>query len=226
MTALPGVRRVRLGPAVASELRRAILEGRYQPGERLIEDELAARFGVSRVPIREALRTLAAEGLVAPGARRGVRVAALGADLAGELVEVRALLEGMNARLAARRRDPGVLARLRDVLARGDAAAAEAEPRALAALNAEFHELLAEAGSNRVLRDVMRGLRERTELVFRRNTPARAVEDWREHAQILAAVVDGDEELAALLATRHVHQAARARLVASGRDDRARAAGQ
>jgi len=122
---------------------------------------------------------------------------------------VRATLEGLNARLAARRRDPETIAQLRDVLARGDAAARHGSPVELAALNREFHALLAVAGSNRILQDIMRSLRERTELVFRRNSTERAPVDWREHAMILAAVVDGDEELATLLATRHVNNAAR-----------------
>jgi DNA-binding GntR family transcriptional regulator len=206
----------RLGESVAEELRRLILAGAYKPGERLIEDRLSAGFGVSRVPIREAIRTLTAEGLVEPTPSRGACVAALSPEFAEELVEVRALLEGMNARLAARHRRPEIVARLRAVLERGNAAARHGTAAELAELNGEFHELLAEAGSNRVLRDVIRPLRERTNLVFRRNTAERAPEDWREHAMILSAVIDGDEELAMLLATRHVRSAARARLGAVG----------
>lgn len=201
-----------LGQAVAAALRRAILTGRYGPGERLIEDRLSAEFNVSRVPVREALRTLAAEGLVVPIPRRGARVAALSREFGLELVEVRANLEGLNARLAARRHDPAIIRPLRDVLERGMKAASRGTLRELAQLNAEYHELLAVAGKNRVLQDIMRPLRERTDLVFRRNTPERAIEDWREHAAILSAIVSGDEELAMLLATRHVHRAARDRL--------------
>jgi DNA-binding GntR family transcriptional regulator len=206
-----GQGRARLGHNVAEELRRAILDGALKPGERLIEDRLSEEYGVSRVPIREAIQILMGEGLVVPTASRGAAVAELTDAFAEELVEVRALLEGMNAKLAARHRDPAIVERLHQVLARGNAAASHGTPTELAQLNGEFHELLAVAGSNRVLRDVMRSLRERTNLVFRRNTATRAPEDWREHAAILAAVIDGDEELAMLLATRHVHNAARAR---------------
>jgi DNA-binding GntR family transcriptional regulator len=195
---------------VAEALRRAILAGRYGPGERLVEDRLAAEYGGSRVPVREALKTLAGEGLVEVAPHRGACVADLSQGLIEELVEVRATLEGLNARLAARRRDPAILPLLRDVLERGNRAAAHATPAELAALNSEFHELLARAGSNRILQDIMRTLRERTDLAFRRNSTARAPDDWREHAMILAAVVDGDEELATLMATRHVRTAAQA----------------
>ena len=65
---------------------------------------------------------------------------------------------------------------------------------------------------NRVLFDIMRSLRDRTNLVFAANSAGRAREDWKEHAAILSAVIEGDEELAALLATRHVLNAAAARL--------------
>ncbi|HUN50300.1 MAG TPA: GntR family transcriptional regulator, partial [Candidatus Sulfotelmatobacter sp.] len=189
-----------------------ILTGELAPGERLVEDRLSAELGVSRMPIRDAIQSLVADGLAMPAGRRGARVADLTAEVAQELVEVRATLEGLNAALAARRRDAAVLARLQDVLARGNAAARRGDATELAALNGEYHDLLALAGSNRVLGDIMRSLRLRTELVFKRNSLGRAAEDWQEHAQILAAIVDGDEELAALMATRHVHRAAEVRL--------------
>ena len=205
-------KRVPLGRSVAEAIRRAILTGRYKAGERLVEDRLSEEFKVSRVPVREALKTLAAEGLVDLLPRRGARVAAWSHDVAMELVEVRATLEGLNARLAARRHDPAVISRLRAVLERGISAAARGSAVELARLNAEYHELLYVAGNNRVLQDTVRSLRERTEMVFLRNSTERAPEDWREHAAILSAIVSGDEELAALLATRHVHNAARARL--------------
>lgn len=204
--------RIRLGHKVAEKLRLAILNRIFKPGERLIEERLSTEFGVSRVPIREAIRTLIAEGLVVPTQTRGVCVVDLSPDFVRELVEVRTMLEGMNARLAARHRDTEIFGRLREVLERGNAAAHRGTAAELAKLNAEFHDLLAVAGSNRVLRDIMRSLRERTDVVFRRNSVERSPEDWREHAMTLSAVIDGDEELAELFAMRHVRNAARARL--------------
>ena len=207
----PG-KRVPLGRSVAELIRRAILNGHYKSGERLVEDRLSAEFNVSRVPVREALKTLAADGLVELLPRRGARVAAWSNEVALELVEVRATLEGLNARLAARRHDPSVIVRLQDVLDRGIAAAQRGSAVELARLNAEYHDLLYVAGNNRVLQDTVRSLRERTEMVFRRNSAERAPQDWQEHAAILSAIVSGDEEMAALLAVRHVHNAARDRL--------------
>ena len=214
----PGERLVKrhgsLGKVVADELRRGILTGRRKPGDRLVEDRLSAELGVSRVPIREALRLLAAEGLVEVQPRRGASVAEFSAEVARDLVEVRAMLEGLNARLAARHRAPAIIAELRQVLAEGNTAALSGNVGDLVRLNGEFHDKLAEAGRNSILWDIMRTLRERTSLVFAANTARRSRQDWDEHSRILAAVIEGDEELSSLLATRHVHQAAEAAFAA------------
>ncbi len=206
---------VPLGSLAAETLRRAILTGRYQPGDRLVEDRLSTELGISRVPIREALRTLAGDGLVDVRPNRGASVAAVSSAMANDLVEVRATLEGLNARLAARHREPGIVAELRAVLADGNRAAQARSVADLVRLNGEFHDKLAQAGGNAILWDIMRTLRERTGIVFARNTATRAVQDWDEHSRILAAVIEGDEELAALLATRHVRLAADAALAAA-----------
>ena len=215
---VPVRRRGSLGKTVAEQLRRLILTGQHKPGERLVEDKLSAELGVSRVPIREALRTLAAEGLVDLPPRRGASVAQLSPAIAHDLVEVRATLEGLNARLAARHHEPAIVTELHQVLTEGNAAAQSGNVDDLVRLNAAFHDKLAQAGRNSILWDIMRTLRERTSLVFAANTNRRSREDWEEHSRILAAVIDGDEELAALLATRHVHQAAEAAFAAALRN--------
>ena len=215
--------RASLSKVVSEQIRSRILDGKLRPGERLVEDRLSAELGVSRVPVREALRVLSTEGLVRLEPNRGASVADVSAETVADLVEVRTLLEALNARLAARRHDPEIVAALQDTLKRGNAAAQSASPDQLARLNGEFHERLAEASHNAVLSDIMRSLRERTSLAFSINGRARAREDWKEHAGILAAVIDGDEELAALLASRHVQNAAAAFAKAREETDRAAA---
>ena len=197
-----------LSQRVADELRRSILTNRRRPGERLVEDRLSEELGVSRVPIREALRMLAGEGLVDMQPRRGASVADVSPEVARDLVEVRATLEGLNARLAARHHDGAIVVSLQRVLEAGNRAAKSKNVDDLVRLNGEFHDGLAEAGRNTILWDIMRVLRERTSLVFAANTARRARQDWDEHSKILEAVIDGDEDLAAMLATRHVHRAA------------------
>lgn len=199
-----------LSQRVAEELRRSILTNRLRPGDRLIEDRLSEELGVSRIPVREALRVLAGEGLVAVQPRRGASVAEISPEVARDLVEVRATLEGLNARLAARHHDPAIVQELKRVLKDGNRAARSKNVDDLVRLNGEFHDKLAEAGGNSILFDIMRTLRERTNLVFAANTARRAEHDWDEHSKILAAVIDGDEDLASMLATRHVHRAAEA----------------
>jgi DNA-binding GntR family transcriptional regulator len=189
---------------VAGEIRAAIHSGQFKPGDRLVEDRLAEEFGVSRNPVREAIRTLASEGLIEVTARRGAVVASLSPQEAEELLEVRATLEGANARLAARRRDPEVLEQIKEVLARGSAAIADKRVDELPELNDAFHALLARAGHNRVLVDLVKTLRDRSGPLFRGIGLEFATESWAEHASILRAVIAGDAELASLLAYRHV----------------------
>ena len=88
-----GITHASLGQLATDKLRSAILSGQYQPGERLVEDRLSTEMGVSRVPIREALRQLATEGLVTVLPRRGASVAEVSPAVAADLVEVRAVVE-------------------------------------------------------------------------------------------------------------------------------------
>lgn len=205
-----GLRTEPLGQKALRSLRQSILSGELVPGAKLVEDRLSASLGMSRVPIREAIKQLVAEGLAVPSPGRGAQVAIVSLDLARDLIEVRAVLEGLTARLAARHCNEPTRAAIQRLLAQGRLLAQAGLGEELAAMNSVFHDLLAAAGANAALRDVMRPLRERTELVFRRNSEERAMPDWREHAMILEAVAEGDEELAALLADRHVRRAARA----------------
>jgi DNA-binding GntR family transcriptional regulator len=199
-----GAEHAPLRDKVAEEIRAAILSGQFKPGDRLVEDRLAEEFGVSRNPVREAIRTLASEGLIEVTARRGAVVASLSPQEAEELLEVRATLEGANARLAARRRDPVVLDELKDVLARGTEAITAGRLAEVSELNVAFHDHLARAGCNRVLVDLMKTLRDRSGPLFRGVGLEFARESWAEHASILRAVIAGDPELASLLAYRHV----------------------
>src|SRR6185369_5539973 len=99
----PPADRASLSKVVAEQIRGQILSGKLRPGARLVEDKLSAELGVSRVPVREALLGLSVEGLVNLEPRRGASVVEISPETVQELVEVRALLEGLNARLAARR---------------------------------------------------------------------------------------------------------------------------
>ncbi|MGH7152422.1 MAG: FCD domain-containing protein, partial [Acetobacteraceae bacterium] len=111
--------------------------------------------------------------------------------------------------------DPVILPRLEDILARGAATLEAGELAELPPLNDEFHTLLAQAGRNRALADLMKTLRARTSPLFRHSDAEIERQSWAEHAGILRAVLDGDAEMAALLAYRHVVHAGRMRGIAA-----------
>ena len=193
---------------VVEKLRSQILSGALAGGERLVEGRLSEELGVSRMPVREALRKLAAEGLVSIEPRRGASVISYSDDQVRELVEVRATLEGLNAKLAAKRHDESKMSELKSILDEGMRRAGSADALTLMQLNERFHDALANIAANSVLRDMMRSLRERTAMLFAPLNKGRGKETWDEHAAILRAVIAGDAELAAFLATRHVYSAA------------------
>lgn len=193
-----------LHTAVTDSLRQAILRGAFKPGERLTESNLARMFVVSRNPIREALRSLQVEGLVEINPRRGARVKEVSPEELDEIIELRAELEALNAANAAKRCDEETRDQLQQLLTLGNEAAERVDVEALKVLNDRFHTMLGDAGRNRYLADYVRTLRERTLWVFSLASEVRIVDSWREHAQILTAVVDADAELASLLAARHV----------------------
>jgi DNA-binding GntR family transcriptional regulator len=192
---------------VIAELRRAILTGRLKAGERLVEGKLADELGVSRNPVREAIRVLASEGLVDVAERRGASVAIMSDSEARETIEVRALLEGQNARLAARRHDKELIRRIEAVLKKGTAAVTAGRFDQLFELNQQYHDALAAAGQNRVLGEMLQKLRNRTAMLFAPMSPSRQSRSWSEHADILRAIIDGDERRAAALAADHVMRA-------------------
>lgn len=208
---LLGARHSPLNSVLAREIREAIVAGRYRPGERLVEGRLADDFGVSRIPVREALRSLASEGYVTIEPRKGATVARLSRESVEEMIEIRATLEGLNARLVTRRRNPELIARLQAVLEQGRIASADGAIAELAVLNGRYHDMLAEAGNNRILAEMMRQLRDRTAAFFGA-APSIAVRRWQDHAGIVQAIIDGDEELAATLAARHVTESGRSHL--------------
>jgi DNA-binding GntR family transcriptional regulator len=126
----------------------AIDRGEFHPGDRLVESELAIRFGVSRTPIREALQRLETQGVVARDGRSLV-VSSLDHDQLGELYVVRAELEGLAARLAAQHAAPEEIAVLWDMIAR-DRALVD-EPERLSRANKRFHRQIHLASHNRYL---------------------------------------------------------------------------
>lgn len=193
----------------ATELRRLILSGELSPGSRLVEDRLAERLGVSRNPIREALRVLATEGFVEVLPRRGACVAQLSPADAEDLFEVRMALEPVGARLAARRSTTEGVGELRLILGRSQAATEAGELDLLADLNTAFHCAVVALGGNGYLSSITEPMVRRAQWVFRHGAATRAPHSWSEHRDLLEAVASGDEGAAEAEARRHVAAARR-----------------
>ncbi|MVU77766.1 FCD domain-containing protein [Nocardia sp. ET3-3] len=191
-------------------IRDDIIRGAYLPGQRLTEDALAESYGVSRVPVREALRTLEAEGFASSRPYAGVFVAALTEEEAADLLEIRARLEPLCASRAAARRTPEQLGRLKELTALGQDAVRAGRLDELARLNSRFHEVLAEASGSTLLSQLIMQLSWKIAWVYSVELPRRAGDSWREHELICAALEAGDPERAAALVSAHIAQAASA----------------
>lgn len=193
-----------LRDVVCDAIRESIAGGAYRPGERLVEDRLADELGVSRNPVREALRALEVEGYVELIPRRGAVVADLSPAVVAEILEVRGALEALGARLAARRATPAQVRRLERLLETSAQSVERGDVARLPDLNTRFHQLVLEMGGNRLLGDTMAPLRGRTQWIFSRTVEARARQSLAEHRELAGAIAAGDEDRAAALAAAHV----------------------
>ncbi len=197
-----------LRDVVCDEIRAAIIRGTYSPGSRLIEDQLAHELGVSRNPVREALRVLEVEGFVANVPRKGATVAALKPSEVEEIFEVRIALEALAARLAARRAGPADVEALRSIVRTARQAIDDDNVAELTLQNSQFHEKILDCGRNDYLREMMLALRGRLQWIYSRTAGAnRGLKSLDEHSGLVDAIASGDEDEAARLAGEHVMRA-------------------
>ncbi len=205
---------------VAAEVRAAILAGALAPGARIKQEALAAELGVSREPVRQALLLLEREGLIRTAPRRGAVVAPLDRQTIRDLYELREAIEGLVAAKVAARRDLDP-APLREIVARGRAAARGGSLARLIDLDLEFHTALYEAAGNRVVAEVMRGQwsHVRRLMGMTLGSAGYRAQAWDEHAALVDAIAVHRAALARAIAARHA-RAARAHLLeAAGRRD-------
>ncbi|MFF1444809.1 GntR family transcriptional regulator [Streptomyces sp. NPDC058295] len=187
---------------VLGSLRQEIIAGRLRPGDRLVERELADRFGVSRVPVREAIRALVAEGFVLFETPRRTVVRPLSPTDVKELFELREALEVYAAGLAAARATPEDLAELRELLANAASATDAGDAEAITDINTRFHDRLLAMAGNTLLISVMEPVAGRLQWLTRRN------EEWpqllTEHQDLYDAIASGDPARARAHALNHV----------------------
>jgi len=185
-------------------LLKRILNGEYLPGSRLVEMQIAQEFGISQAPVRESLRELEVLGFVESEPYHGTRVRAITKAELTEIYPVRAALEEVAARTAAKHLAGGVEA-LEAELAAMYAAAEKGDLDEQVQHDVEFHRLIVEASGNRVLQDVWKSLRiEARTLISALKTDLGGHEIAEMHRPVLEALAEGDAEKAGLLLRKHV----------------------
>ncbi|MEU9105154.1 GntR family transcriptional regulator [Streptomyces xanthophaeus] len=194
--------------AVCTAIRDDIVSGVFEPGGRLTEEVLARRYGVSRVPVREALRTLESEGFVTTRRHAGACVAEPTGQEAADLLELRMLLEPLAAARAARRRTEAHLKVLRGLVRLGQERARRGQGEDLRSLGGWFHETLAQASGSPGLIALLTQMRYKIAWMYVVGTPERPAESWAEHGAIVDAVARGDAERARALTALHADRAA------------------
>ena len=195
----------------------AIEDGTFRPGARLVENELAERFGVSRTPVREALQRLETQGLLARDGRSLI-VASLDHSQMAELYAVRAQLEGLAARLAARHAVEEEI-RVLKRMAREDRALL-GDPKALARANRRFHGQIHLASHNRFLVQQLDLVHRSMALMAETSlaVDGRGAEALDEHDRIVAAIAARDEAAAEDALRAHISAAFETRLTLGARD--------
>jgi len=197
-----------LREVVCETLRDAIRKGKLKPGERLMESQLAEDLGVSRTPVREAIRKLELEGYVIMMPRRGTYVANLSIRDVNEVFEIRTSLDSLASGLAAERITDEELERLQRLLVAIGGYIEENDMDKIVECDTEFHDLLYQASRNSRLVGIIFNLREQltrfrsTSMAF----PGRLKATLEEHRRIVEAIAQGDVAEARAAAEYHMEK--------------------
>ena len=209
----PGSRRIArpvpLRESVYTAILDMIVSRQLQPGQHLVESELAVMLGVSRQPVREALQWLKNDGWVDLRPGLGAFVHTPTVEEADQLLAVRSLLETESARLAATHADADGVARLRELCDRGHEALGSEDVATMVALNAELHAAVMTMSGNDVLVELASQVDRRVRWYYTPVARYRGEQSWIEHAALIDAIAAGDaEEAAKVMAahTEHTHR--------------------
>jgi DNA-binding GntR family transcriptional regulator len=201
-----------IGETVYEAIRDAICDGILQPDERVVQDELAQRLGVSRQPVHQAMQQLRKEGFLVEAGKRGLVVAPLDLDFARQVYELRAALDGPAAVAAAQHAEAADRARGEQIIRAGRAAVADGDLAAMASADFAFHDFIYHLAGNTLIASTARNNwhHVRRSIMLLAKKPTRLGPFWDEHEAILGAVVSGDSLSAGQLAQRHALSSAKA----------------
>jgi DNA-binding GntR family transcriptional regulator len=208
--------RLNLSDAVAQSLREAMLSGELHPGERLLQDQLAAELGVSRAPVRDAMQRLQTEGLLIEQANGGIVVREFTHEDLCENYLLRGVLEGEVTRIASLTMTDAAIDELESVNVELRRAALADKPRLVLDLNDQFHFLIRESAGERTLNEFISTLWTRMAIKTRVLMPGRAAHSPVEHAAIIATLRSRAPAEAFEAAQAHVETACREYLDTTG----------
>lgn len=199
-------RNASLQTQVYQQIREDILSGVYKTGEELPEIGLGERLGVSRTPVREALRQLALEGLVEQIPNKGVFVKGISWEDIQDIYEIRARLEGLCAKKAALLATEEELEQMEETMVLADFHAAKEHEEQVFELDSRFHELMYQASHSRMLAHTLSAYHQYVKMVRKASISAqrRFQKTNREHADILQALKNRNPESAEELARAHI----------------------
>ena len=195
-----------LREVIFSTLREAIIIGELKPGERLMEVQLSEKMGVSRTPVREAIRKLELEGLVDMIPRKGAHVASLSVKDIMDVLEVRASLDGLATALSAARITEEELKDLKHVYTQFANYAEKENLQGAIKKDVEFHEIIYRSSRNEKLIQIANNLREqvhRFRVIYLKDYSS-SKELVKEHADIYEAILSRDAEAAESFANKHI----------------------
>lgn len=195
-----------LGQKVFQTIREDILSGKYKKEEELKEKTIGEELGVSRTPVREALRQLELEGLVTIIPNKGAYVVGFSLQDIQDIYEIRSVLEGLCARRAAVRATSEQIEELEEILYLTEFHVRKGHMEQMVELDSKFHEILYEASNSKILEHALRDYHHYLERVRKVSlaSPKRAAQSNEEHRQILEAVKERNEKKAEEAANLHI----------------------
>jgi len=190
-------------------LKKEIIKGSLKPGSKVLEGRIAEQIGISRTPVREAIRELAAEGFVTLSPNQGVVVRSVSAENIREVLQIHSVLEGLAARLSCEVINEEDLKELENYVNKMEKLANKKDPLAYSEVDLKFHELIVNNCGNKRLIQMRKNISDQAQRyrISSLRTPRRLKESLKEHQKILEAFKTKDPKKADVISQKHIQNA-------------------